>query len=722
MSVNLNDTTPSAPSGKTNVKWQSSGSDVSGYVDAATSGTVTSVALTMPAEFTVAGSPVTGSGTLAVTKANETANQVYAGPTTGSPAAPAFRALVATDIPAIPESGVTGLVADLALLAPLASPTFTGNPLAPTPSPGDNDTSIATTAFVAAAVTAGTSGSVPSSRTISTTAPLTGGGDLSANRTISLGTQSANQVLAGPTTGGAVAPGFRALVAGDIPNIAESQVVNLVSDLALKAPLASPTFTGDPKAPTPSPGDNDTSIATTAFVAAAVTAGTSGIVVPATEAGASHNFLTAYNAGTGLFSKAQPVEADVVNLVSDLALKAPLASPALTGTPTAPTASPGTSTTQIATTAFVEGEIGPGGGGAYFAWGGDGSDGSVTFNGSSTILGMVPSGSVYTMTRDICCTDITVNSGVTIKTANYAIFATGTVTVNGTIHNDGQNGNQGQTATSSTGGVGGSVGLRTSNPGGNAGHYNQLITGLTGGAGGNGGTAAGTQAAATASGTAIAGTPVDGAGATSSVGSSGGKGGTGTSGAGGAVRAGGPAGTPSAGPNVQTGRHASVAVSGISWNSTTPHAVQASNPGNGQPGGGGGGGGDTTNAGGGGGGGGGEGGSAGVVAIFAHTITVGATGIIRANGGTGGNGGNGRTQTVGNVGGGGGGAGGSGGVGGIVWLVYHRLTNSGTVQAIGGTHGTGGTKGSPHGTGTDDATNGADGPDGPAGNVVYIPC
>lgn len=40
-----------------------------------------------------------------------------------------------------------------------------------------------------------------------------------------------------------------------------------------------------------------------------------------------------------------------------LALKAPLASPALTGTPTAPTASSGTSTTQIATTAYVRGEV-----------------------------------------------------------------------------------------------------------------------------------------------------------------------------------------------------------------------------------------------------------------------------------------------------------------------------------------------------------------------------
>jgi len=39
---------------------------------------------------------------------------------------------------------------------------------------------------------------------------------------------------------------------------------------ALKAPLASPAFTGNPTAPTPSQGDNDTSIATTAFVTAAV--------------------------------------------------------------------------------------------------------------------------------------------------------------------------------------------------------------------------------------------------------------------------------------------------------------------------------------------------------------------------------------------------------------------------------------------------------------------
>ena len=81
----------------------------------------------------------------------------------------------------------TDLTAALALKADIASPTFTGDPTAPTPAAGDNDTSIATTAYVQ-------------------------------------------------------------------------------TELADYAPINSPTFTGDPKGPTPAAGDNDTSLATTAFV------------------------------------------------------------------------------------------------------------------------------------------------------------------------------------------------------------------------------------------------------------------------------------------------------------------------------------------------------------------------------------------------------------------------------------------------------------------------
>lgn len=71
-------------------------------------GTVTQVALTMPSEFTVAGSPVTTNGTFAVTKATQAANLVFAGPTSGAAAAPTFRTLVAADVPAAPPGGAAG--------------------------------------------------------------------------------------------------------------------------------------------------------------------------------------------------------------------------------------------------------------------------------------------------------------------------------------------------------------------------------------------------------------------------------------------------------------------------------------------------------------------------------------------------------------------------------------------------------------------------------------
>jgi hypothetical protein len=75
----------------------------------ATSGTVTSVGLSLPAQFTVTNSPVTSSGTLTGSWNNQTANFVLAGPTTGAAAAPTFRALVSGDIPSLSYvTSVTG--------------------------------------------------------------------------------------------------------------------------------------------------------------------------------------------------------------------------------------------------------------------------------------------------------------------------------------------------------------------------------------------------------------------------------------------------------------------------------------------------------------------------------------------------------------------------------------------------------------------------------------
>ncbi len=64
------------------------------------SGTVTSVAATVPSILAVTGSPITSSGTLAFSLATQTANQVFAGPTSGGAATPTFRALASADIPA----------------------------------------------------------------------------------------------------------------------------------------------------------------------------------------------------------------------------------------------------------------------------------------------------------------------------------------------------------------------------------------------------------------------------------------------------------------------------------------------------------------------------------------------------------------------------------------------------------------------------------------------
>jgi hypothetical protein len=62
-------------------------------------GSVTSVGLTVPSWQSVSGSPVTSAGTLAVTDNNQNANLVFAGPSSGTAAAPTFRALVSADVP-----------------------------------------------------------------------------------------------------------------------------------------------------------------------------------------------------------------------------------------------------------------------------------------------------------------------------------------------------------------------------------------------------------------------------------------------------------------------------------------------------------------------------------------------------------------------------------------------------------------------------------------------
>lgn len=92
--------------------------DAQGRITAASNGTggsgsVTSVGLALPSEFSVTGSPVTTSGTLTGAWASQTANLVFASPD-GSSGVPTFRALAATDIPTLNQNttGSAGSVAN----------------------------------------------------------------------------------------------------------------------------------------------------------------------------------------------------------------------------------------------------------------------------------------------------------------------------------------------------------------------------------------------------------------------------------------------------------------------------------------------------------------------------------------------------------------------------------------------------------------------------------
>jgi len=91
---------------------------------------------------------------------------------------------------------------------------------------------------------------------------------LATGRTITL----TGDVSGSVTFDGSANVSIAATVADDSHNHVMDNVDGLSAALALKAPLASPAFTGNPTAPTPAVADNDTSIATTAFVKAALAA------------------------------------------------------------------------------------------------------------------------------------------------------------------------------------------------------------------------------------------------------------------------------------------------------------------------------------------------------------------------------------------------------------------------------------------------------------------
>ncbi|MFJ5337666.1 phage tail protein [Pectobacterium sp. CHL-2024] len=128
------------------------------------------------------------------------------------------------------------------------------------------------------------------------------------------------------------------------------------------APKNSPALTGTPTAPTAASGSNDTQLATTAFVKAAIAALVNGSPAAldtlqelANALGNDPNFsTTVLNAIADVKTDAASKLNAHASILDAHPQYAPKASPALTGTPTAPTAASGSNDTQLATTAFVK--------------------------------------------------------------------------------------------------------------------------------------------------------------------------------------------------------------------------------------------------------------------------------------------------------------------------------------------------------------------------------
>jgi len=197
------------------------------YLDPpSSSGSVLSVGLLMPSQFAVTNSPVTTTGTLTAAWNNQNANRVFAGPTTGIAAAPTFRSLVASDIPALSydnysnwdikiTGGTTVGIYKTGSLSTYKGVSFiAGTGVSLTESSGVDG-------FYGITIAASSLGTVtsvglvmPSQFTISNS-PITTSGSITATWVA----QAPNLVLAGPWNPltSPAAPTFRYLTANDIP-------------------------------------------------------------------------------------------------------------------------------------------------------------------------------------------------------------------------------------------------------------------------------------------------------------------------------------------------------------------------------------------------------------------------------------------------------------------------------------------------------------------------
>lgn len=178
-----------------------------------------SVALSVPSELIVTNSPLTADGTIAISKATQARNTLWAGPVTGGAATPSFRGLEIEDFDSV------GLAEGNLIMGGPSGVPIIGNLIAGSNvnitnemgggiriSASINETAFGTVMSVGLAA--------PASLFSVSGSPVTDMGTL----TLNLATQAAREVFMGPVSGGAATPSFRLLQVSDLPTLATNNI------------------------------------------------------------------------------------------------------------------------------------------------------------------------------------------------------------------------------------------------------------------------------------------------------------------------------------------------------------------------------------------------------------------------------------------------------------------------------------------------------------------